>query len=166
MPGDAESRGRDLLARPGAVRSCRCGTRPRLGPGTARGGGQLDGPADRFLTSSRIREEVTRDGAREPMLASFQATYLPRPRAAALSQGLPLIQAYHIVHHRWTTERRALPLYPQSRISEVFAVDIHPGARIGKGILFDHATSVVVDWIRRSRSARAEGATGVSGALG
>jgi serine O-acetyltransferase len=35
-------------------------------------------------------------------------------------------------------------LFLQSRISEVFAVDIHPGAVIGKGIMFDHATSVVI----------------------
>ena len=26
----------------------------------------------------------------------------------------------------------------------MFAVDIHPGAKIGKGILFDHATSIVI----------------------
>lgn len=26
----------------------------------------------------------------------------------------------------------------------MFAVDIHPGARLGKGLLFDHATSVVI----------------------
>jgi serine O-acetyltransferase (EC 2.3.1.30) len=26
----------------------------------------------------------------------------------------------------------------------VFAVDIHPAARIGKGIMFDHATSIVI----------------------
>jgi len=32
----------------------------------------------------------------------------------------------------------------QSRISEVFAVDIHPAARIGKGILVDHATGLVI----------------------
>ncbi len=32
----------------------------------------------------------------------------------------------------------------QSRASEVFGVDIHPGAKFGKGILIDHATGVVV----------------------
>jgi serine O-acetyltransferase len=37
-----------------------------------------------------------------------------------------------------------LACYLQNRISEVFAVDIHPAARIGKGILIDHATSVVI----------------------
>ncbi|HTP24836.1 MAG TPA: serine O-acetyltransferase [Anaeromyxobacteraceae bacterium] len=59
-------------------------------------------------------------------------------------KGFHSIQAYRIAHHCWTTERRALALYLQSRISEVFAVDIHPGARLGKGILFDHATSAVI----------------------
>jgi serine O-acetyltransferase len=59
-------------------------------------------------------------------------------------KGFHALQAYRIAHHCWTTERRALALFLQSRISEAFAVDIHPGARIGKGILFDHATSVVI----------------------
>ena len=30
------------------------------------------------------------------------------------------------------------------RASEVFGVDIHPAARIGKGIFLDHATGLVV----------------------
>jgi serine O-acetyltransferase len=59
-------------------------------------------------------------------------------------KGFHAIQAYRVAHHYWTTDRRALALYLQSRISEVFAVDIHPGAQIGKGILFDHATSIVI----------------------
>lgn len=32
----------------------------------------------------------------------------------------------------------------QSRSSEVFAVDIHPAAQIGKGVLLDHGTGVVI----------------------
>ncbi|CAI5522384.1 unnamed protein product, partial [Closterium sp. Naga37s-1] len=39
---------------------------------------------------------------------------------------------------------RILALALQSRISEVFAVDIHPAARIGRGILMDHGTGVVI----------------------
>ena len=49
-----------------------------------------------------------------------------------------------MAHFYWMNDRKPLALYLQSRISEVFAVDIHPGARIGKGIMFDHATSVVI----------------------
>ena len=35
-------------------------------------------------------------------------------------------------------------MYFQNRVSEVFAVDIHPAAKIGTGILMDHATSIVI----------------------
>lgn len=59
-------------------------------------------------------------------------------------KGFHSIQAYRVAHHYWTTGRESLALFLQSRISEVFAVDIHPGARLGKGLLFDHATSVVI----------------------
>jgi serine O-acetyltransferase len=59
-------------------------------------------------------------------------------------KGFQSIQAYRVAHHYWIVGRHALALFLQSRISEVFAVDIHPGARLGKGILFDHATSVVI----------------------
>jgi len=59
-------------------------------------------------------------------------------------KGFHALQAHRVAHHYWTHERRALALYLQSRVSEAFAVDIHPGARIGKGMLFDHATSIVI----------------------
>ncbi|AQX17141.1 serine O-acetyltransferase [Tessaracoccus lapidicaptus] len=59
-------------------------------------------------------------------------------------KGFQSIQAYRAAHYYWQHDRKPLALYLQSRISEVFAVDIHPGARIGKGIMFDHATSVVI----------------------
>lgn len=42
------------------------------------------------------------------------------------------------------TGRRPLALAVQSRVSEVLHVDIHPGARVGRGVMVDHATGVVV----------------------
>jgi serine O-acetyltransferase len=39
---------------------------------------------------------------------------------------------------------QALSLAFQSRVSEVFHVDIHPGAHMGRGVLLDHATGVVI----------------------
>jgi len=59
-------------------------------------------------------------------------------------KGYQAIQAYRVAHYYWIRERHELALFLQSRISEVFAVDIHPAARIGRGILIDHATSVVI----------------------
>ncbi|MQL84506.1 hypothetical protein Taro_017011 [Colocasia esculenta] len=59
-------------------------------------------------------------------------------------KGFLAIQAHRVSHILWTQSRRPLALALQSRISDVFAVDIHPAARIGKGVLLDHATGVVI----------------------
>ena len=59
-------------------------------------------------------------------------------------KGYQAIQAYRVAHYFWKHNRHDLALFLQSRISEVFAVDIHPAARIGQGILMDHATGIVI----------------------
>jgi len=59
-------------------------------------------------------------------------------------KGFQSLQAYRVSHHLWNTGRKDLALYLQGRISLVYGVDIHPAARIGSGILIDHATGVVV----------------------
>ncbi|KAE8654188.1 Serine acetyltransferase 3 [Hibiscus syriacus] len=59
-------------------------------------------------------------------------------------KGFLACQAHRVAHNLWSQGRNVLALLIQNRVSEVFAVDIHPGAKIGSGILFDHATGVVV----------------------
>ena len=59
-------------------------------------------------------------------------------------KGFLAISAYRVAHSLWSGGRRSLALYLQSIVSETFAVDIHPAAQIGCGILLDHATSVVI----------------------
>lgn len=59
-------------------------------------------------------------------------------------KGFLACQAHRIAHKLWSQGRKILALLIQSRVSEVFAVDIHPGARVGQGILLDHATGLVV----------------------
>lgn len=59
-------------------------------------------------------------------------------------KGYHALESYRIAHHLWNQERQPLALQLQSRISEVFQVDIHPAARIGRGILMDHATGIVI----------------------
>ena len=54
------------------------------------------------------------------------------------------LQAYRVAHWLWNNDRRAMALYLQSRISELFAVDIHPAARVGRGVFIDHATGIVI----------------------
>ena len=59
-------------------------------------------------------------------------------------KGFHAIQTYRLAHWLWSNGRQDFALYLQSRSSEVFQTDIHPAARIGRGIFLDHATGVVV----------------------
>ena len=59
-------------------------------------------------------------------------------------KGFHAIQSYRITHYLWQQNRKALALYLQNQISVAFDVDIHPAAKIGHGIMFDHATGIVV----------------------
>ncbi len=59
-------------------------------------------------------------------------------------KGFHAIQAYRIAHWLWQQQRVAMAMYLQNRIAQIFDVDIHPAAQIGRGILMDHATGVVI----------------------
>ncbi|MFN3209683.1 MAG: serine O-acetyltransferase [Roseovarius sp.] len=59
-------------------------------------------------------------------------------------KGFQAVQAYRVANWLWRTDRRDMARFFQMRCSEVFGVDIHPAARIGKGIMIDHAHSIVI----------------------
>lgn len=59
-------------------------------------------------------------------------------------KGFHALQAYRVAHWFWNQQRQLLAFHLQNRISEVFGVDIHPAARIGAGVLIDHATGIVI----------------------
>ena len=59
-------------------------------------------------------------------------------------KGFHALQAHRLTHWLWGNGERDFALYMQSRTSEVFQTDIHPAARIGRGIFLDHATGLVV----------------------
>ncbi|MEI9888258.1 MAG: serine O-acetyltransferase [Rhizomicrobium sp.] len=59
-------------------------------------------------------------------------------------KGFHALECHRIAHWLWNHDRRAMARFFQSRISELFAIDIHPAARIGKGIMVDHGTGVVI----------------------
>lgn len=59
-------------------------------------------------------------------------------------KGFHALQAQRVSHWLWNKGRRSLALFFQNRVSTKFAVDIHPAARIGRGIMLDHATGLVI----------------------
>jgi serine O-acetyltransferase len=59
-------------------------------------------------------------------------------------KGFQALATYRFAHELWRTGRRDFALFLQSQSSRIFAVDIHPAARIGIGIMFDHGTGIVI----------------------
>ncbi|XP_042519013.1 serine acetyltransferase 5-like [Macadamia integrifolia] len=90
-------------------------------------------PALRAASVADLRAARVRD----PACVSFSHCLLNY-------KGYLACQAHRIAHKLWNQSRRPLALALHSRIADVFAVDIHPAAKIGKGILLDHATGVVI----------------------
>ncbi|WP_109464055.1 serine O-acetyltransferase [Albibacillus kandeliae] len=59
-------------------------------------------------------------------------------------KGYQATQGYRVAHWLWKNGQHDLAYFFQMRISEIFGVDIHPNARIGKGLMIDHAHSIVI----------------------
>lgn len=59
-------------------------------------------------------------------------------------KGFHALQSYRVAHWLWQQGRHSLALFFQNRISCEFSVDIHPAAKIGRGIMMDHATGIVI----------------------
>jgi serine O-acetyltransferase len=59
-------------------------------------------------------------------------------------KGFHALQWHRIGHWLWCDGRRELAHFLQSRVSQVFALDIHPAVPIGSGVFIDHGTGLVV----------------------
>jgi serine O-acetyltransferase len=59
-------------------------------------------------------------------------------------KGFQALQAWRVSHWLWTEGRETLAFHFQSRISELFQLDIHPAARLGSGLFLDHGTGIVI----------------------
>jgi serine O-acetyltransferase len=84
-----------------------------------------------------MRGDIRAHRERDPACNKFSMPFL-------FFKGYHALQSWRIAHWLWLRGRNALALYFQNQISEEFDVDIHPGASIGKGIMIDHATGVVI----------------------
>jgi serine O-acetyltransferase len=59
-------------------------------------------------------------------------------------KGYQAIQTHRFAHAMLKAGRRDFALYLQSRASQVFQVDINPAVKMGKGIMLDHGTGLVI----------------------
>ena len=111
--------------------------------------------ASREMSEQILREIADQAYQAEPQLgdearADLVAVYERDPACHHLLQpllffkGFQAIQAYRVGHWLWNVGRRDIAYLIQARVSEVFGIDIHPAAVIGRGIMIDHAHSIVI----------------------
>ena len=87
--------------------------------------------------SKAVRADITATFDRDSACDFFNLPFL-------YFKGFHALQAHRVAHCLWNHDRSALAYFLQSHISTVFGVDIHPAAKIGKGIMLDHATGIVI----------------------
>jgi serine O-acetyltransferase len=111
--------------------------------------------AEPSLAAMTIREVISEafemsKNIHKAIRADLEAIFIRDPASHGVSEpflhykGFHALESYRTANWLWERGRRSLACYLQNRISERFGVDVHPAAKIGKGILIDHATSVVI----------------------
>lgn len=92
--------------------------------------------ADRTISDKAAADMLAVD-ERDPACRSLLQPFL-------YFKGFLALQSHRVSHWLWSEGRETLAFHLQSRMSERFGVDIHPAARIGQGVMIDHATGVVI----------------------
>jgi serine O-acetyltransferase len=110
---------------------------------------------DQELRAMSLREVAQEAYAADPLIveyaeADLRAVFERDPACKGFVQpflyfkGFQALQTHRVGHWLWRSGREALAFYLQSRMSELFQVDIHPGAVVGAGAFFDHGTGIVI----------------------
>ena len=108
-----------------------------------------------MLPTMLIRDVIAEAMAEDDNLLSsagidILATYTRDPACDDLTtpflfyKGFHALQAHRVAHWLWQHNRQTLAQFFQNQISVTLGVDIHPAARLGSGIMFDHATGIVI----------------------
>ena len=84
-----------------------------------------------------VRADLSAVFERDPACKSHLDAFL-------FYKGFHSLESHRVAHWLWTNDRHSMARFFQSRVSELFAVDIHPASRMGKGIMIDHGTGVVI----------------------
>lgn len=94
-----------------------------------------------YVSEPELVTQATRDmrvvRERDPACRTYLQPFL-------YFKGYGGLQSYRIANWLWRQEREILAYHLQSRVSELFAVDIHPAAKIGAGVFIDHAHGIVI----------------------
>ncbi len=107
------------------------------------------------VNADLIRQTFLAIAEREPeyaeiIRADLSAVYDRDPACSRLIdpllyfKGFHALETYRFAHSLWHAGRRDFAMYLQSQSSMVFNIDIHPAAKIGRGIMLDHGSGIVI----------------------
>ena len=110
---------------------------------------------DQELRAMNLRDVCTEAYAANPDLVDIaeddlRAVFERDPACKGYVQpflffkGFQALQTQRVAHWLWNEGRETLALYLQSRMSELFQVDIHPATQIGRSVFIDHGTGIVI----------------------
>ena len=87
--------------------------------------------------SDAIKHDLLAANQRDPACTQLINIFL-------FSKGYHALCCYRAMHWLWNHDQPSLAHYIQSRVSKVFAIDIHPESVIGKGVFLDHGSGIVI----------------------
>ena len=113
---------------------------------------KLDSPTVPALVLDEMFSDILRESPviAQAALADLLACYERDPACDNYCmpflyfKGYLAIQAYRFAHFLWQANRRSMARYMQHMTSVLYDVDVHPAALLGSGIMFDHATGIVI----------------------
>ena len=86
---------------------------------------------------SAAKKDLLAVSSRDPSVTDVRTPFL-------YFKGYQALQAHRIAHSLWLKNKRDTARFLQSQMANHFGVDIHPAARIGHGVMIDHANGVVI----------------------
>lgn len=89
---------------------------------------------------SRLGADILAIMSRDPAAISYVQTVM-------FFKGFHAVQAQRVSSYFWrkgSMSSKHVALAIQNRVSELWAVDVHPAAHLGGGLLMDHATGIVI----------------------
>ena len=84
-----------------------------------------------------VRADLQAIRDRDPSARGYLVPFL-------YSKGFHALVGYRIANWFWRQDRTLFAAHLQNRISEVFGIDIHPGAQVGSGVLVGPGAGVIV----------------------
>ena len=90
-----------------------------------------------FTLGKNLRADILAVRDRDPACTCLPDVFL-------YFKGFHALQTHKVSHYLWTNGRKTLAYFFQSQMAQIFQIDIHPNADIGRGIMIDHGTGVVI----------------------